>query len=257
VLLATGILAIHLGALLFVLAERNAAEGAQRRLLDLLFLSVGGMVLVAVTTLIMESTGRMWMHEVSFYRAVVLAVPPVLAAIGMGAERRLVATVVAGVYTVFLCALIWLLPLFPAEPKLGPVLYPVTHFVPPEFPLLLIVPALAIDLLLPLRPRLVAGGPWRRAIAMAVAFMGTFLPAQWAFANFLMSPPSRNWFFGTIYFDYRTPADGFYRRFMFFPHDRGASSLIVAFQLLEVTVVAVLTMRVGLAFGEWMRRVRR
>ncbi len=37
---------------------------------------------------------------------------------------------------------------FPAEPKLGPVYRQVTHFIPWEFPLLLIVPAFAIDLIL-------------------------------------------------------------------------------------------------------------
>ena len=41
----------------------------------------------------------------------------------------------------------WILPLFPAQPKLGPVYHPLTQFTPPEFPLLLIVPALALDLL--------------------------------------------------------------------------------------------------------------
>jgi hypothetical protein len=133
----------------------------------------------------------------------------------------------------------------------------VTHFVPPEFPLLVIVPALAIDLLLVLRPRLTAGDPWRRSIATAAAFMITFVPAQWAFAWFLMSPLARNRFFGTMYFDYRTPADGFYRHYMFFPRHGGSSPIIMWFELLEVAVIAILTTRLGLAFGEWMRRVRR
>src|SRR5262249_31794720 len=151
VLLAIGILGIHLGALIFVLAERNAAAGARRRALDALFLGIGGMVLVALTTVIMERTARIWMHDAPMYQAVALAVPPVLAAVGVGAERRWAATAVAGAYTLFQCALVWVLPLFAAEPKLGPVLTPVTHFIPPEFPLLLVVPALPLDLA---RPRL-------------------------------------------------------------------------------------------------------
>ena len=53
----------------------------------------------------------------------------------------------AGVYSAFALAFLWILPLFPAEPKLGPVLHPVTHFIPWEFPLLLIVPAFVIDLI--------------------------------------------------------------------------------------------------------------
>jgi hypothetical protein len=177
----------------------------------------------------------------------------VLAAVGTGAERRWSASVIAGVYMLFLCALIWLLPLFPAEPKLGPILYPVTHFVPPEFPLLLIVPALALDLL---RPRLAGWRRWARAATFGIVFTATFVPAQWAFASFLASPLSRNRFFGTIYFDYRTPAEGFYRRWAFVPPSADTPAKLVE-GLVGVALLAVLTAWLGLAFGEWMRRVRR
>jgi len=249
VLLAVGILAIHLGALILLLAERNGAGGARRRALDAMVLWVGGMILVAVTTVIMERTVRVWLHDASSFRAVALVVPPVLVAAAAGAERRWAATIVAAIYTLFVCALIWVLPLFPAEPKLGPVLYPVTSFVPPEFPLVLIVPAVALDLL---RPRLERVGRWARAAAVAVAFTVTFVPAQWAMASFLMSPLARNRFFGTIYFDYRAPADSFYRTYRFIPRqDSTPAGLAIALG------VAVLTAWVGLAFGAWLRRVRR
>jgi hypothetical protein len=250
-LLAIGILGIHLGALIFVLAERNAAAGARRRALDALFLGIGGMVLVALTTVIMERTGRKWMHEASVYQAVAMAVPPVLAAVGVGAERRWAATAVAAVYSLFLCALVWVLPLFPAEPKLGPVLTPVTHFIPPDFPLLLLVPALALDLV---RPRLARRGRWARAAVMGALFTITFVAAQWAFASFLMSPLARNRFFGTIYFDFRMPPDA--RPWAFFPPRYGSLAGLFG-GLLVALVIAVLTTWVGLAFGEWMRRVRR
>jgi hypothetical protein len=253
VLLALGILGIHLGALIFVLTERNVSEGARRRALDGLFVGIGGMVLVALTTVIMERTARAWMHDVPPYQAVALAIPPVLAAVGVAAERRWAATAIAGTYTLFLCALIWVLPLFPAEPKLGPVLTPVTHFIPPEFPLLIVVPALAMDLV---RPRLASRGRWARAAVLASLFTITYIPTQWAFATFLASPLARNRFFGTIYFDYRTPPDGLYRHWGFVPAQYGSVTGL-AVGLLIALLVAVLTTWVGVAFGEWMRRVRR
>ena len=37
------------------------------------------------------------------------------------------------------------LPLFPGQPLLGPIYVQVDRFMPPDFPLLLIVPAMAID----------------------------------------------------------------------------------------------------------------
>ena len=43
--------------------------------------------------------------------------------------------------------LIWILPLFEAEPMLTPIRREIDFFVPPPFPLFLVVPALIIDLI--------------------------------------------------------------------------------------------------------------
>ena len=79
-------------------------------------------------------------------------------------------------------ALIWILPLFPAEPKLGPVLNPVTQFVPPNFPLLLIVPAFAIDLV-----RRYSSRRWQRVAAgvvLGAVFFGAFCRRAMAVRRF-------------------------------------------------------------------------
>ena len=55
----------------------------------------------------------------------------------------------AGVYTAYAMVMLWLFPLFPATPKLGPVYQKITHMVPMEFPLLVIVPALLLDVFEP------------------------------------------------------------------------------------------------------------
>jgi hypothetical protein len=57
------------------------------------------------------------------------------------------ATIAAATYTLIYIGMILVLPLFPAQPKLAPVYHPVDHMVPPAFPLLLIVPAVAIDVI--------------------------------------------------------------------------------------------------------------
>ena len=44
-----------------------------------------------------------------------------------------------GLYRSLSSAEILILPLFPAQPKLGPVYYPVTHLVPAKFPILIMV----------------------------------------------------------------------------------------------------------------------
>src|SRR6201999_4093217 len=122
-------------------------------------------------------------------------------------------TVMASVYMLFVLLMSWILPLFPAEPKLGPVLTPVTHFVPPPFPLLLVVPAFALDLLW---QRTGAWSMGKRSLVSAVVFLGTFAAAQWPFAIFLNSPGARNWVFGTKYFDYNTNPLSVYARYQFF-----------------------------------------
>ena len=60
---------------------------------------------------------------------------------GAAASRmRWACTIMAAIIHSFWSRFLWVLLLFPAQPKLGPVYDKVTHFVPPAFPLLLLVP---------------------------------------------------------------------------------------------------------------------
>ena len=107
----------------------------------------GGMLLVALTAFQLELTSRVFMHTVYFYR---VARPhhPAGAAARLPRHRlQMGRHCYHAVYSVFLLLIGHILPLFPADPKLGPVYQHVTQFVPPEFPLLLVVPAFALDLL--------------------------------------------------------------------------------------------------------------
>ena len=98
-------------------------------------------------TVVWESTYRVLMHTAQCYRAVAIVVPVVFAGFAAISEQRWARTIVAGVYTAYAMVMLWLFPLFPATPKLGPVYQKITHMVPMEFPLLVIVPALLLDLL--------------------------------------------------------------------------------------------------------------
>ena len=62
-------------------------------------------------------------------------------------QNRWPATTMAAIYTGLFLAGLWIFPLFPASPKLGPVYQNITHMVPLWFPVLLIAPAFALDLL--------------------------------------------------------------------------------------------------------------
>lgn len=80
------------------------------------------------------------------------------------------------------------LPLFPAEPLLSPIYNFITHMQPYHFPVLLIVPAIGIDLVLMRSKKM---NKWLLAGLLAVFFLILFVPAQWYFAEFLQTEAAR------------------------------------------------------------------
>jgi hypothetical protein len=202
--------------------------------------------------LIFEYALRPYMHSGFFYRVISITIPGVLAGLARASRRRWAASIVIGMYSLFILGCLWILPLFAATPKLGPVYQHVTHFVPPEFPPLLIAPALALDWLW---QRSAKWNPWLEAAVSGLVFVVVLVAVQWPFADFLMSPASRNRVFGTIYFDYNMRPNSFYTRYLFVPLEKSASQFWreMAFAVLA----AILTTRVGMGWGNWMRRIRR
>jgi hypothetical protein len=180
-----------------------------------------------------------------------IALPFFFAALSQASRARWAATSTAAVYTVFIIAEILILPLFPAQPKLGPVFYPVTHMVPAKFPILILVPALALDLFW---QRAKNWKPWQIALVSGVLFMAVLVAVEWPFADFLLSNASKNRFFGTIYFQYNSTAQGFDRMRRWFDPDHG---FVLYAGLLRAAVYASLSAWLGLLFGRWMRGVRR
>ena len=252
VLLGIGILAIRLGTLILILGEMNRAQGALREKFEWLFLYVGSLFVMGLLILTMEHTIRSFMHSARFYLLVSLAAPVWFTGISRASGRRWAATTMAAIYTGYMVALVWILPLFPAQPKLGPVYQKVTHFIPPEFPLLLIAPALALDLL---RSRIARWTAWKQAALAGATFLATFVAVQWPFADFLMSPPARNWFFGAHYFGYFVEPTSPYFRNQFVRFE--STPMEFAARLAFALGAAILSCRIGLAWGDWMRRIRR
>jgi hypothetical protein len=69
-----------------------------------------------------------------------------------------------------------------------------------------------------------------------------------------MSPLARNWFFGAKYFEYFASPNSLYAHYRFFPAEAGA----LRWQELGLALAsAILTTRLGLAAGNWMRRIQR
>jgi fumarate reductase subunit C len=247
--LASGILGIELGALILVLGYMNRAQGDERRRLNWLYMYLGSMIVIVLQILTMEYSDRVLQHTATFFIAMSIVVPAALLGVASASENRWAATTIASVYTLFTGLLIWILPLFPAQPKLGPVLHPVTQFIPPQFPILMIVPAIALDLV---RHRIRNWNIWIQSAICGAVFFGLFAAVQWPFANFLMSPSAANGFFGTAYLDYAQGPNSLEARNLFLPAERNFTELMWI-----ALFVAVATSRIGLGWGRWMRTVKR
>jgi hypothetical protein len=256
--LAMGMIAVVLGGMLMVLAAQNrATEPAEVRRLAVALAFAGGLLVVMVATMISEYASRAnTMHQPLFYQVAGGSFPVLLVALGRSGRLRFPATAAAAVYMGIILVTMWVLQLFPGEARLAPIYTPVTHMVPPEFPLLLIVPALSIDLLLGRAGR---GHDWWLALGLGVAFVALLLTVQWYFGEFLLSPAARNWFFAADQWPYMVRPGPWQHRFWGVPvGPTGAlDGQALTRGLGYATIIAIGSSRIGLWWGSGMARVVR
>ncbi len=205
ILLLAGTWAVTLGTLILCCAHLNRARlaGSEQRASPYLrlFLFVGALAVIHLMSYSMGYTFDTRLHQAKPYLVMSTGVPFALAALAAAARRRWTATLIAAIYTGFMLLLVWTLPLIPASPRIGPVYQAVTHMVPPKFPILLLVPAFALDILWQRRKPL---QPVPGAILSGLAWLTLLVAAEWPFATFLMSPHAANRFFATRYLDFGT-----------------------------------------------------
>jgi len=248
-LLAAGIGAIQCGAMLMALAWQNRGAGHHRQLANLYLLGAGLLVLLAATVAT-EYLQRWDMHQSLFYQVTAAVFVFFLVSTARASVAKWPATVTAGWYTGLTMVMLLLLPLFPGRPLLGPIHVQVDRFMPPDFPLLLVVPALAIDWTMRRAGRGRARD-WGLAVLVGILFVAIFAAVQWPFADFLVSPWARNDLFGSHRMDYAVPPNIQARFYQLNPPDDVMRGLSIA------VVLACVSARVGLWWGNWMSRVQR
>ena len=257
-LLILGIRAVAVGILFLILAAMNRAAGDDTpsgahtfKSLQRLFLYIGGLIVGGQMFFLMEYTWDVKLHSVAAYTSMGIALPLVLAMLSQASRYKWAATSTAAVYMLIVIAEILIFPLIPAQPKLGPVFNPVTHLIPAKFPILIIAPALALDLFW---QKTRTWKPWKVALVSGFLFIAVLTIVEWPFANFLLSKASENRFFGTMYFDYNARPDGIDRLRRFFEPDSGAT---LYWGLLRAAIYGSIGTWIGLSFGRWMRSVQR
>ena len=256
--LALGMFAIVIGALLLVLREQNQAPAGVAPPGRFLVLYAGGIILGMVAVFLTEESWPNQQRNHTFYLVSCASYPLYLVALGRASASRWGSTIAAAVYLALNLGMLWVLPLFPGQPRLGPIYNPIDHFVPLAFPLLLVVPALGLDLL---RAAIGHGRGWRRdwgfCLAAALVFTALFVATQWHFAEFLIGPGGQNAFFGADrHWDYTETLGP--NRFRFWSETGPRWNTPASGRTFLISgALAFVACRVGLWLGNGMARVRR
>ncbi len=255
VLLALGMYHVVLGASMMAWSWMNNLSDTDRSRFSWFLTAAGGIQLTLASMLILEISVPNRQHSPTFVFASALLFPGILASAARNSYTKWPATQVALAYFLLFELMGLVLPLFPAEPKLAPILTRVTHMVPPMFPLLLFVPAIGMDWVY---SRCGRGGGWKRDIAVAalcgIAFITLYIPTQWYASKFLLSPLADNTFFHGHgrYFGYRASPGNF--RFEFWNRREPP----IQFQTwVWGTTLAAASSWIGISIGNFLARIRR
>jgi hypothetical protein len=248
--LALGIGAIGVGALLLTLAWQNR-EAKHQRLAMWLFLVAGALLLMDRAIMLTEYSGKNQQHTGLFYRASMLAYPLAIVVMAKASKLKWAATLTSAIFMSIMLALMWIIQLFPATPKLGPIYQSITHMVAMAFPVLIVVPSLGVDVVM----QRVRARPLTLAPLLSAVFLALFIMVQWPFASFLMTESARNWFFNADNFVYWLSPAGVEWSRTFQPDADGSPPFPM--QLFIAFLLGTFSAYVGLWFGQWMTKVRR
>src|SRR5436190_5541854 len=266
-----GMFGVGLGVLLFVFSSQNRANSENRTRSGLFCAIAVGVMIAMWADFSTEFTWPNLQHGSYFYSVASTPFPLLLLLAARASKVRAGATIAAGTYLLIYIGMILLLPLFPAHPKLAPVYHPVDHMVPPAFPLLLIVPALAIDALGwlfsrsskspwqlstfpdPTAPRPRWWHDWLLALMFGALFLATIFAVQWPFSTFLLSDAADNRFFARSgHWPYFAQPGDWMNRFWDFDNDP------ITFKGMALAFLrALISARIGLWLGNYLLRLKR
>jgi hypothetical protein len=262
-ILLLGLMSVQMGAMVGVLAFLNrnenvatftASQNATRtNRLQWLFMMTAAFFITSIFTFLTESLGRWNMHSVLFYQISSATFPFIMLAAGQASGKKWGITYVCLIFLVFHWAVNAVIRLFPAEPLLGPIHNQITTYQTLGFPLLLFIPALFMDWL---RAKFSTKNSWILALILGATFTIVFLLSHYPFGTFLHeSPLARNWFWGSYTWSYQNDTDWEYR-YKFGPWTESN-----AVDWLKGIAIALLlgfvSSKIGLAWGNWMKQVKR
>ncbi|HVT40649.1 MAG TPA: hypothetical protein VHE78_16520 [Gemmatimonadaceae bacterium] len=257
-LLFVGMLGILLGALALTASAQNRSAGQRDALRDAwLYAVAGGVVCLIFAAGTIEYSWPNEQHTALYYQIWGGVFPLMLVGYSRAGRLRYGATAAALVYMLVWFAMGQILRLVPAVPMLAPIWNPRTYLWPPYFPVLLIVPALGVDVV---RQKLASRPPWLVCLALGATFVLLLLAVQWPIASYMVTGASHNWLFNGQEWPYST-RPGPWQHLFWATERAGAERNPTLSSVLPGTALAVaiatVSSRLGLAWGGWMARVRR
>lgn len=216
-----------------------------------------GILITMIGTVMQEdaSVGN-HMHGAKFYEITAWVIPLFLVGLSRASHLKWPATTITAIYSAITLVMSWILQLFPATPKLAPIYNAVTHMVPPAFPLLIIVPAFAVDLLM---RRFGRKNDWKLAVSIGVTWVVVMVAVHWFWAEFLLSPAARNFVIGADQWSYTDRLGEW--RYQYWTLDRDASGkwspLIFAQGIGFAMLLGTVSSRISLFLGSAMSKVKR
>lgn len=250
-LLAMGMICLQFGACVSICKYLNTGVG-NRAILQTLFVVGACSLLCMVYTLLTDFLHIRGERSGTFYVVAAAASLLLLPAFGIALRMRWGMTAVTAGYFLLVACCNWILQLFPAEPKLGPILTHLTHFQPAQFPALVFLPALAMDWVL----QHSKANDWVKAFWLSLCFVCGLAAVQYPLSGFLVeSPGARNWFFGANTWYYGAPPDAPFR-YRFRPDDIAPlPELLIGLGI--AIVLGWLFARLSLRWGQWMLKIQR
>ena len=85
--------------------------------------------------------------------------------------------------------------------------------------------------------------------------MAVLAAFQWPFATFLLSPLARNWVFGSNNFGYSDRPSNYHLAWEFSSFEKTRAEFWIGMGI--ALVVTIIATRIGILWGDWMRRIRR
>ncbi|PYK98580.1 MAG: hypothetical protein DME19_12030 [Verrucomicrobia bacterium] len=237
--LAAGMYGVALGAMLLVLRHQNITHKEPPPGRGMLAY-VAGVLIALVATMVIEYSFPNHQHTGRFYKISCGIYPLILVGIARATKLRWASTAIALAYMSVIA-----------------IYNPVDHMVPLPFPLLLVLPAIALDLL-----RNWTGvrrgwkHHWSLALLSGCLFFAIFLPVQWKFSKFLISPAADNWFFVGNKWEYGARVGEWCHEFWDVTNPKWNPPATAA-SLGWALLLAMGSSRIGLALGNWMAKVKR